>query len=517
MAKQKDYQQEARRKVEEKLSDRFWRLNNLYYIMTDKGEKVKFSVNRVQYLLYTAMWWLNLVLKSRQHGITTFICIFFLDACLFNSNVRAGIIAHRMDDAKKIFRDKIKYAYDNLEFMQQAVKIVKDDASEILFDNNSGIAVGMSMRSGTLQYLHISEYGWICAHYPQRAKEIKSGALETVHEGGMIFIESTAEGMGNDFHAMCDAAQAKKGTELSKMDFKFHFFPWYDKPENTTDPAAIAISPELAAYFAKVEMKTGIVFSAGQRAWYAKKKETLGLDIYKEHPSTPDESFMASLDGSYYGAQLVRAREEGRIGVVPHDPMLPVIAAWDLGDMHTSIWFIQISESKDIRFIDYYEDNSGIGIPGYANVIHVKPYAYQCHFTGSDILSSNRKKNGRVMIDEAAVHKIHFTPIEDVGVSQGIVAFRDIVLPMARFDEKRCKDGLKRLAGYHKDKNELVSTEDTPVFHNTPCHDENSHGADAGRHFAVGYLYSPVDGRLLRSGREVTYRERIAEVDLLSV
>ena len=56
----------------------------------------------------------NLILKARQLGFTTFIQIFMLDACIFNSNIRAGTIAHRLDDAKVIFRDKIRFPYDNL-------------------------------------------------------------------------------------------------------------------------------------------------------------------------------------------------------------------------------------------------------------------------------------------------------------------------------------------------------------------------------------------------------------------
>ena len=56
----------------------------------------------------------NVILKARQLGFTTFIQIFMLDQCLFNSNIRAGTIAHRLDDARTIFRNKMQYPYDNL-------------------------------------------------------------------------------------------------------------------------------------------------------------------------------------------------------------------------------------------------------------------------------------------------------------------------------------------------------------------------------------------------------------------
>ena len=178
------------KKRKETLGNRFWRLNHLYWILNEKAEKVLFKMNIVQKILYFALWWLNIIPKSRQHGITTFIAIFMLDACLFNSDVRAGIIAHKFVDAKKIFRDKIKYAYDHLpDDLKESVYLIKDDAQEILFSNNSSIYVGTSMRSGTLQYLLVSEYGWICTHAPKKAAEIKAGAMETIHEKGFLFFD----------------------------------------------------------------------------------------------------------------------------------------------------------------------------------------------------------------------------------------------------------------------------------------------------------------------------------------
>ncbi len=48
---------------------------------------------------------------------------------LFNPNTRAGVIAHKLDDAKVIFRDKIKYPYDQLdEGLKAAVPAVQDSA-----------------------------------------------------------------------------------------------------------------------------------------------------------------------------------------------------------------------------------------------------------------------------------------------------------------------------------------------------------------------------------------------------
>ena len=53
------------------LADRWWRLNNLYWIKDRYGRKVLFKPNAVQAALDDDLHTLNLVLKSRQHGITT--------------------------------------------------------------------------------------------------------------------------------------------------------------------------------------------------------------------------------------------------------------------------------------------------------------------------------------------------------------------------------------------------------------------------------------------------------------
>jgi hypothetical protein len=97
-------------KVTEKMKSQRWRLSHLYQVVNEKGKVVSFKMRLAQKLLYLGMHYLNIVLKSRQHGITTFCCLLFLDICLFNSNTHACIIAHNKDDAKDFFTKKIMFA-----------------------------------------------------------------------------------------------------------------------------------------------------------------------------------------------------------------------------------------------------------------------------------------------------------------------------------------------------------------------------------------------------------------------
>jgi hypothetical protein len=123
-----------------------------------------------------------------------------LDACLFNSDIRASTVAHTMPVAQVIFRDKLRLPYDNLpDGIRGMVPAQNDNTTELLLANNSGIRVGVSLRSGTLQYLHVSEYGKICAKFPEKAREVRFGALNTFDKNQIVFVESTRGRPGRAF------------------------------------------------------------------------------------------------------------------------------------------------------------------------------------------------------------------------------------------------------------------------------------------------------------------------------
>ena len=484
--------------LERNLKSQYWRLNNLYWIVNKKSVKVKFKMNYVQYLLYKFLWWLNIVLKSRRHGVTTFACIFALDLCLFTPNVTAGIVCHKLKASQRIFETKIKYVYNSLpQVIKDRVKAVNDTKQDILFNNNSCLYVDTSMRSDTLQFLHVSEYDWICQHDPMKAAEIKSGAMECIEEGGIAIIECTAEGAGGDFKEMCTVAEAKaaKGVKLTRMDYKFHFFGWYDNPENQLFED-VDIPVQFVEYFKKVERATGKVIGPAYRAWYVKKKEVLKELMYKEHPSTSEEAFYAAIEGTILGRLMIRAKEDERICAVPWDPKYPVYCSWDLGSMHTAIWFWQFIRDRR-NTIDFYEDNSGLGDEAYAKVLNTKPYFYSGHCCGPDILGSNKKNGmtGKMTIDSFAEKGIHFDVLPAHTKELRIGAERRMI-ERVWFDERHCSSGVKHLMNYHFEKDDIASTEEHTVFKREPVHDADSHAADAFGHGCLQIRMCEEEGRL---------------------
>lgn len=120
------------------LADPVWRLcsGQLYKIMIkgddghDEELVIPFKPNRSQRRLLEKLHYRNIILKARQLGFTTLIAIYFLDCALFRKNIRAGIIAHEEDAAKKIFRDKVKFAYLQLpSALRDAFPLARDNAT----------------------------------------------------------------------------------------------------------------------------------------------------------------------------------------------------------------------------------------------------------------------------------------------------------------------------------------------------------------------------------------------------
>lgn len=473
-----------------------WRLSNLYWIVDADGKKVPFRPNDEQIKFLDNLWFLNLVLKARQMGITTIACLFELDQCLFTSNTAAGIIAHHVDDAKKIFRTKIKFPYESLpEGLKNARPLITDSASELVFDNGSSISVSTSMRSGTMQYLHISEFGKISRKYPEKAREIVTGSFNAVKAGQFITVESTAEGRGGYFFDMSQKARkkAEEGRKLSSLDFRFHFFPWFEKDGNRIDPDGVIVTKELREYFDGLEAKLKIKLDASQRAWYVKTRELNvqeGMteeDMKREHPSTPDEAFEVAILGAIYAKQMALLRAQGHIKRVPHIPSMPVNTFWDLGHNNvTAIWFHQWVAAEH-RFIHYHE-KSGEDLAYFATYLQNRGFLYGHHYLPHDAENKNLERNeSRVdRLVELGIPREKISVVERIDhLDTGIEMTRK-VLPLCWFDESECAEGIKALDNYQYEWDEKLGT-----FRQKPLANNAANGADAFRQFPQGWQPAP--------------------------
>lgn len=473
------------RSAAERFSDRTWRLNHLYYILDVTGKKIRFTMNEAQEDLLNECWYLNLILKARQLGFTTFICILFLDVCLFNSNLRAGIIAHNREDSQEFFENKVQFAYDNLPDVLKAARPTDTDrANKLSFNNGSSIRVGTSLRSGTYNYLHVSEFGKICARFPEKAREIVTGAFNTIHAGQYIFVESTAEGREGYFHDYCSEAENRQlsGILPNKLQFKLHFYAWWKCLSYVMDPATVFISQDLKAYFAELRDKHSIVLTPEQEAWYAAKASTQGEDMYREFPSTPAEAFKASVEGAYYQVQMAQIRKHRMITRVSYTPGIPVNTGWDLGyNDDNAIWFHQRVGIEN-RIIDYYK-NSGEDLEHYVRILQERGYIYGRHFLPHDATHGSLKTGSKSVV--TILEEFGIKNIEVVARTNDRLASIDETrrfLSTCWIDQEKCDEGIKCLDSYRKEWDLR-----TGAFKNTPLHDWASNGADALRSLACGF------------------------------
>lgn len=494
---------DPRTELRAKLRSRRWRLNNLYRIVDKHKREITFKLNPVQRELDEGLHHRNIVPKSRQHGITTWACIRALDTALFKKNSRVGLVFHTMGPAKKAFRSKIMYAYDRLPaWLKAEVGIVRRDMSgEVEFVNGSTIEVSTSHRGGTLDFLHISEYGPMCAMYPLRAGEVQSGALNTIQPEGIVTIESTAMGAFGDFYTRAKGAEilqrlVEAGTaKLTPLDYKLFFFAWFQDEENVLDPDGVVIAPELEEYFARIEAEAKVKLSPAQRAWYAKKSEEQGDKMRREHPSTMAEAFQGSVEGAYYANELARAESDGRICDLPFIPGLPVHTFWDIGrNDSTAIWFMQ-EVGPWRHFIRYYE-NSGYGADHYAAVLKKlrdeHQYTYGTHYLPHDAgvaeWSTSDNRTRREVLIDMGIGDVEI--VERIkNLSDGIEMTRQM-LAVSRFDRTLCgetapgsgRGGLLSLRAYRRKFNEVAE-----VWEDKPLKSWANHGADAIRQCAQGF------------------------------
>lgn len=183
--------------------------------------------------------------------------------------------------------------------------------------------------------------------------------------------------------------------------------------------------------------------------------------------------------GAVFAKQVAKAREEGRVTLVPYDPSCEVFTAWDLGfGDATSIWWLQFV-GRELRWIDFYE-NDGEQLGHYAKVVKDKPYNYRdCgHYLPHDGGHGNIR--GDSVSKQLFSLGVRNRVLErETDINPGIELLRQAIA-YSVFDAEKCKDGLHALENYGYEWDE-----DRGVFKSKPRHDWSSHAASAARYAAI--------------------------------
>jgi hypothetical protein len=287
------------------------------------------TFNRAQRRLHTALQrqrhagkpQRGIVLKARQPGISTYASARVAATGLCQPYANAMQIAQEESATIGLFR-KIQFIYEMLpEGLRPRFGVDRRD--ELLLEAmpcqdgeaplHTTVAVATAggatepWRSRTLQVLHLSEFAWM-----PRASEILLGALSCVPTAPntLALIESTANGIGNDFH------QEWMRAEAGESEFTPVFIGWWE-----IDEYQLPVADDFEPTDDEREMAQRHGLTHEQLAWWRYMLHTVcrgNRDLMsQEFPATPDEAFLLSGRPAFN----VKKLRDMLIHVRPHRPL----------------------------------------------------------------------------------------------------------------------------------------------------------------------------------------------------
>jgi hypothetical protein len=184
----------------------------------------------------------NIVLKSRQMGISTLVAAYALWLMLFHSDKNILVISRTQEVSKEIVA-KVRFANDNLPSWLK-IQALDNNKLSLKLKNGSRILATSSAsdagRSFALSLLIIDEAAFI-----DGIDEIWTAAYPTLSTGGRSIILSTPNGVGNFFHRMWKDSEAKKN-KFNTIKLPWHLHPERDQVWRDAQ-TEVAKSPKEAA------------------------------------------------------------------------------------------------------------------------------------------------------------------------------------------------------------------------------------------------------------------------------
>lgn len=278
-------------------------------IKNKKGDMVPFTFNRaqrhihtlVEHQLSTTGMVRVLLLKARQQGGSTYTQGRLYWRTSLQRGKTAFILTHEDKATKNLFRMGKRFHDNTPRDMRPTVG--RSNENELMFKKlDSSYAVGTARSTGTgrsftAQYFHGSEVAmWA------NASDHMSGLGQAIPTapGTEVFLESTANGVGNPFYEWCMEALKQQG------DYQLIFTPWYWSDEYARPaPAAYQPTGSEADYQAMHEL------SLDQMYWRYRKI----IDDFdgeesrfgQEYPATVEEAFLGGVSDVFLSPLEVMA------------------------------------------------------------------------------------------------------------------------------------------------------------------------------------------------------------------
>lgn len=308
-------------------------------IRTKSGQILPFILNEAQRFTHAALEKQRaetgrvraIILKGRQQGISTYTAGRFYHRVSGAFGLRVYVVAHEQAASDNLFELVDRYHEHCPDELRPHTGAA--NAKELFFDHlDSGYKVATAGskntgRSATAQLAHLSEFA-----FWDNADVIMAGLGQTIpnEPGTEIIIESTANGPGNKFHSMWQAA------ESGLSDYIAIFIPWFWQTEYRKQvPAGFSLTEEEHEYMEAhgldmqqmVWRRSKIIDDfGGDEAWFR-----------QEYPATAAEAFVAVGVESYIPGHLVLASRKRKPEPEAFGPLIIGVDPARFGDDSTAI------------------------------------------------------------------------------------------------------------------------------------------------------------------------------------
>ena len=266
-------------------------------IADKQGNIVPFILTPEQKAFVSEIEHENIVLKSRQLGLSVCCVALSIRACVINGNTNCLLVSHNQSSTNAIF-DKLKQQFFSLPKWLQP-ELVQNNRQALNFANGSSIvcltAGNKDVGRGSTYngIVHLSEF----AFWKDPERQLKS-LMQACSESSQLVIESTANGF-NKFSEMYYQSKNKENS------FRCCFFNWINGKTLFQGQYDLAVQKYLAQnqnimlaadkYTAEEKELAKIGATAEQIIWRRMKIATEGEDTFcVEYPSTDVECFLTT-------------------------------------------------------------------------------------------------------------------------------------------------------------------------------------------------------------------------------
>ncbi|HLH35443.1 MAG TPA: hypothetical protein VKX41_12270 [Alloacidobacterium sp.] len=195
------------------------------------GQIVPFELNRAQQEFEKRRGKANIILKSRQMGISTWVAGRFFLKTITHPGTLTLQVAHTQEAAEGIFRIVHRFLDELPEFLRNgALRTSRVNSREIIFpelDSEYRVETAGDSNAGrglTVHNLHCSEV----ARWPGNANETLQGLRAALQPQGEIVLESTPNGAEGCFW--------EEWNHADESGMVKHFFPWWWEPAYRAAP-----------------------------------------------------------------------------------------------------------------------------------------------------------------------------------------------------------------------------------------------------------------------------------------